>query len=98
MKTKITTLVLIALSIMSCNTGKKATSGTETNPDGIENTQWTMTALEGQDMSGMAQKDQPIHFTLNSKDNRVSGYSGCNTFMELIKLKLASKFHFHKWG
>ena len=98
MKMKITAVALIALTIMSCNTGKKATSGTVQNTDGVENTQWTMTTLEGQDLTGMSRNDQPIHFTLNSKDNKVSGYSGCNTFMGTYKIEAGNQISFSQMG
>lgn len=107
MKIKTTALALIALTIMGCNTGKKSNSeipeGDQDAPeimeisntsDGIENTKWIITALKGQDMSDREKNGQIIYFTLNSEDHRVSGYSGCNTFMGTYKLEEGNRISF----
>lgn len=96
MTIKTTTLALIALTIMSCNTSKKASSESsntsETNA--IENTKWVITTLQGQDIADPENDGRVIHFTLNSKDNRVNGYSGCNTFMGTYKLEEGNRISF----
>lgn len=107
MKIKSISLALIALTIMSCNTGKKANSdATDDNTEwsdksemkSIENTKWVLTTLEGQDMVGVDNQGQVIHFILNSEDNRVNGYSGCNTFMGTYTLEEGNRISFSKMG
>ena len=105
MKIKTTALALIALTIMSCNTGKKTNSDvsedmTETSgiSEGIENTKWIITTLEGQDISDYNNEGQVIYFTLNSEDNRVNGYAGCNTFMGTYKLEEGNRISFSQMG
>lgn len=103
MKIKIATLTLIAFTMMSCNTGKKTSSESSDNTDvsdaqAIENTKWIITTLEGQDMSDNENNGQVIHFTLNSEDNRISGFSGCNTFMGTYKLEKGNRISFSQMG
>lgn len=99
MKIKTTALALIGLTIMSCNTGKNATSGTKQSSEEIENTQWVITTLEGQNISSEAdQNNRDIYFTLNSEDHRVSGYSGCNTFMGTYTLEPGNRISFSQMG
>lgn len=95
------TLAIIALTIMSCNTGKKSNSdNSETTTDStnevasIENTKWVITTLEGKDTSGWEKDGQVIYFTLNPEGNRVNGYSGCNTFMGTYKIDQGNRISF----
>lgn len=96
MKIKLTTVALIALTIMSCNTSKQAGSAVNddnsklmenTENQSVEDVKWVISTLEGKDMSTINNHGKAIYFTLNSKDNRVNGYSGCNTFMGTYKLE-----------
>lgn len=96
MKIKLTTVALIALTIMGCNSSKQVGStATDDNSKLMENTKnqsvedvkWVISTLEGKDMSDIKNHGKAIYFTLNSKDNRVNGYSGCNTFMGTYKLE-----------
>ena len=107
MKFKIATIALIAFTIMSCNTGKKTNSeSSETNSENansmevqsIENTKWIITTLEGKDMSKKETNGQVVYFTLNSKDNRVNGFSGCNTFMGTYSLEEGNRISFSQMG
>lgn len=107
MNIKIATITFIALTVMSCNTGKGTTSeSSENNTEGantndvqsIENTKWIISTLEGQDMTDYQNTDQIIHFTLNSENNRVSGFSGCNTFMGTYKLEDGNRISFSQMG
>lgn len=95
------TLAIIALTIMSCNTGKKSNSdNSETTTDttnevaSIENTKWVITTLEGKDTSGWEKDGKVIYFTLNPEGNRVNGYSGCNTFMGTYKIDQGNRISF----
>lgn len=101
MKMKSITLAIIALTIMSCNTGKKSNSdNSETTTDttnevaSIENTKWVITTLEGKDTSGWEKDGKVIYFTLNPEGNRVNGYSGCNTFMGTYKIDQGNRISF----
>lgn len=96
MKIKLTTVALIALTIMGCNSSKQVGStATDDNSKLMENTKnqsvedvkWVISTLEGKDMSDIKNHGKAIYFTLNSKDNRVNGYSSCNTFMGTYKLE-----------
>lgn len=105
MNNKIATLTLIALTVMSCNTGKGIPSESSKNStystkdqQSVENTKWIISTLEGQDMTEHLNNDQIIHFTLNSATNRVSGFSGCNTFMGTYKQEGGNRISFSQMG
>lgn len=100
MTLKTTTLALIALTIMSCNTSKKASSASSNTSEAnaIENTKWVISTLEGQDITNPESNGRDIHFTLNSEDNRVNGYSGCNTFMGTYKIEQGNRISFSQMG
>ena len=107
MTIKTTALAIIALTIMSCNTGKKtnsgiteeaATSSNSSEASLIENTKWVITTLEGQDISAYTEEGKAIYFTLDSETNRVNGYSGCNTFMGTYKLEEGNRISFSQMG
>ncbi|TXD47207.1 META domain-containing protein [Polaribacter sp. IC073] len=97
MKTKIFLFSLLATTIMSCNLGKKTT--TETNSKNssekmsIENTKWILNSFEGENIQA---NGQAIYFSLDSKTNRISGNSGCNTFMGTYKLEENNSISFTK--
>lgn len=107
MKTKITTLAIVVLTLMSCNDTKKANaesindnpevtaeSTTISNTMSIENTKWVITKLEGADMSDRDANAQEIYFTLDAASNRVNGNSGCNTFMGTYTIEDGGRISF----
>ncbi|MEO5788874.1 MAG: META domain-containing protein [Gelidibacter sp.] len=100
MTLKTTTLALIAMTIISCNTSKKASSVSSkpSEATSLENTKWVISTLEGQDIANPESNGRDIHFTLNSEDNRVNGYSGCNTFMGTYKIEEGNRISFSQLG
>lgn len=103
MKVQIGILVL-ALSMVGCNATKNSqvsnqedanngTTVTELN-NAIENTNWILTTLEGHEVHPLENQEKEIHFTLNPDGNRVSGYSGCNTFMGTYTLEAGNRIKF----
>lgn len=103
MKVRIGILVL-ALSMVGCNATKNSQvsnqedtiNGTTTAKlnSAIENTNWTLTTLEGHEVHPLENQEKEIHFTLNPDGNRVSGYSGCNTFMGTYTLEAGNRIKF----
>jgi|GEM_PF-523591 len=61
----------------------------------LENSKWILNSWNGQDMTE-TEIDQNIFFTLNPVENRVNGFSGCNTFMGTYKRHEDSKISFSK--
>lgn len=103
MKIKITTVALIAMTIMGCNSGKQASTEVGNDPlensnseasENIENTKWVITTLEGENISGKQGNGQDIYFMLDSKNHRVTGYAGCNTIMGSYKLEAGNQISF----
>ena len=100
MTIKTTTFAIIAMTIMSCNTSKKASSDSSgtSEANAIENTKWVISTLEGQNIADPQSNGRDIHFTLNSEDNRLNGYSGCNTFMGTYKIEEGNRISFSQLG
>lgn len=111
MKTKITTLAIVALTMMSCNNSKKTNietssektespveNKTASHTTTIENTKWIITTLNGGDMSDRDANGQEIYFILDSKTNRISGNSGCNIFTGTYALNDDNQISFSKLG
>lgn len=97
---KIIQIALITLLIISCNASKNTPIATPpiTGIDSIENTKWIITTLEGQDVLDKEKSTQTIYFELNSEDNRISGFSGCNTFMGTYKIESGNRISFSQLG
>lgn len=110
MKVKIVKLAIIAIVLFCCDNKKKVTPETsveisKTTTEAviataknatIEGIQWTLTMLEGHEVHKLNETDQDIHFILNPNDNRVSGFSGCNTFMGTYILESGNRIKFSK--
>ncbi len=93
---------------MSCNDSKKSntedvdvntevTTNNETTLDNnvyIEDNKWVITKLEGDLIVDKQNNNQEIYFILDSKTNRISGNSGCNTFMGTYKLEEGNRISF----
>ena len=96
MKTKIFLFLLLSVTIISCSSGnkkdadKKELDKTETISEmddvSIENTKWIITKLDGGDMTDREVNGQEIFFTLDTATKRISGNSGCNTFIGTYEL------------
>jgi len=105
MKTKTTIILLTALTVLSCNSGKKTNSETSKADSekthsvqevSIENTKWTITTFEGKNMSDRDKNKQEIYFILDSETNRINGNSGCNTFMGTYTMEEGNRISFSK--
>ncbi len=105
MKSTLTILVM-ALMIMSCNSDKKSDSestdstlesakSTEvTEIISIEQKQWKLKTLEGKDIAIVENQEKDMYFTLDRNENRVVGFSGCNTFNGTYSLEKGNRIRF----
>lgn len=97
MKKKLATLAIITLTMISCGTTQKSNDQTkedQSQSTDITNTTWELVKLEGQDIDQSERKGQKIQFTLNSVDEKASGYSGCNTFNGAYTLEEGNRISF----
>ncbi len=114
MKTKITTLAIFLLTLVGCNQDKKSNAPvpskikvennqmelekSENELTTIENTKWVITKLEGRDMTDREKNGQIIYFILDSENNSISGFSGCNNFIGAYKLDDGNRIIFSQMG
>lgn len=77
MKKQLAALAILAITVVGCDSTKQTVASMDTN---INNTTWELTTLEGQNIDQSNTDGKKIHFNLNSTDQTISGYSGCNIF------------------
>lgn len=103
MNTKIFTLALIIMATISCNTTKKEKVKTEENSEqkqemisdnGIVEKYWKLKTLEGKDIEMAENQEKEIYFMLKTDENRVVGFSGCNTFNGTYTLEKGNRIRF----
>ncbi|MEO8932725.1 MAG: META domain-containing protein [Xanthomarina sp.] len=96
MKIKIAAICLIALTAIGCKTIEKPSTDmtTNNNTEGIFDVSWTLSELEGEALDNPMRNGKTIYFTLHSEDNRVSGFSGCNTFTGTYTIEEGNRISF----
>ena len=97
---KIIKIGLLALVVVSCNSAKDLNSSASNKVDSIAifNTKWVITSFEGRDWSTTNMKNQNVYFTLNPVDNRINGFSGCNSFMGNYAIQADNRISFSQLG
>jgi heat shock protein HslJ len=58
----------------------------ETSDLSIENTKWIISTLDNDVVKNEHKNSRTIHFILEAETNKVTGFSGCNTFMGSYKI------------
>ena len=101
MKLQFFTLALAAFSLYSC--GPTQNLNTMENPNtasnnGITESYWKLETLEGKTISTLQENEKEIGFTLNEKENRITGFAGCNNFFGTYKLEAGDRISFSSLG
>lgn len=103
MKKSILLMILIALSVVSCNTQKKIVA--DAVPDNnneivmdaeLTGTRWILSELEGKKIDQNIAQQRDIHFTLNSADNTLNGFFGCNVANGSFSLEEGNRIRFSR--
>jgi len=90
MKTKILLLIIISITITSCKSIKKDKNNT------ITEKHWKLKTLYGKEIKMDDRQKQEIFITLKTKDNRFTGFAGCNTINGEYILEEGNKIKFSK--
>lgn len=105
MKLKLIPIILLTISVVSCNTQKKIVTDADTKSDsemevqtGLMDTQWVLTELEGAKVDTDQAYDKTVRFTLNSEDNTMNGYFGCNSGFGSFSLEDGNRIRFSNIG
>lgn len=105
MKAQIITFALIAVTLMSCNTAEKQTTGptedskTELNQENeITEKYWKLKTLEGKDVTMADNQEREQFFTLKTNENIVTGFAGCNSITGTYKLEEGNRIRFSNVG
>lgn len=98
MKTQSTILALTAVTVMGCQTTKNnnmdGAGDNQTSSTTITEMTWELTQLEGAEVDQSDTDGKKIHFTLNSAENKVNGFTGCNTFFGNYTLENGNRIRF----
>ncbi|MEO5790288.1 META domain-containing protein, partial [Gelidibacter sp.] len=87
----------IVNGILSLNKAKKAPLAEfkkEANAPIVEK-YWKLKTLEGKEVKMSKNQQREIFFTLNSQDNRVTGFAGCNTISGAYTLEEGNRVRFN---
>ena len=90
-------VIVFALIAMGCSSSKKSNTGMDTDSKAsttITDQSWELIMFGGAEIDQSATSGQKIHFILNSANNRVSGYSGCNVFSGSYTLEEGHRIRF----
>ena len=101
MKLQLITFVLSAFVLSSCGSKKNANTMETSNPAFSQiptETFWQLETLEGKDLSDFKNNGREIGFTLHKEDNRISGFSGCNSFFGTYKFESGNRIRFSSLG
>ena len=91
MKLKLTVLTLLTLFVMSC----KSTEDKQTIV--ITEKHWKLKSLGGKQIKNNGE-NRDAYFTLSAQENRVNGFSGCNSFFGSYTLEEGNKIRFSNLG
>lgn len=92
MNTKLITLLLIAVTLTSCNTTKNAKEEMSETTTSIKDASWQLISLEREKVKPL-KSEKIIKLTFDGEKG-VNGFSGCNNFMGSYKLSENQKIEF----
>ncbi len=98
MKLHLITITLFTLALVSCGTATKKEMDQTNNEIGLSGTYWVLESFEGKKIDALGNTDREIGFKVDGENNRISGYSGCNTFMGDVSLKDGDQISFSSLG
>lgn len=100
MKTAILSIFIVLFALAACKPAQKipAVPVPPTPPQAYEmqETDWKLTELMGKPVVNNETMKTAIHLILKKEDNRVQGFSGCNTIMGSYELKDGNRIAFSK--
>ena len=92
MKTKITLLAVLILSIVGCNSAK--INAPKESPNGITEKYWKLKTLDGKAITMKDNQEREIFITLRTIENRVTGFAGCNSLSGEYILEEGNRIRF----
>ena len=101
MKLQFFTIALAAFTLFSCGTTQNNNpmeTPNVTDNKAITESYWKLEMLEGKTISTSQEMEREIGFTLNEKENRINGFSGCNSFFGTYKLEAGNRISFSSLG
>lgn len=94
-------MAVAIFSISSCSSGKNNNVPISNNlikeaitDDRIVEKYWKLKILDGQTIEMAENQEREMYFTLKADENRVTGFSGCNTFSGSYALDNVNRIRF----
>ena len=97
MKFQLFTIAFAALTLFSCGVNQNKSMSANSDQVEITNTKWVLETLEGQKVDAF-QNGKEISFTLDTEENRIHGFSGCNSFFGIYNLEEGNRIRFSALG
>ncbi|MEM0519616.1 MULTISPECIES: META domain-containing protein [Aequorivita] len=100
MKFQFLAIVLASFSLFSCGTTQNnamINTTESTSENTITETHWVLETLGGEKIDAF-KYGNPIGFKLNDKENRINGFSGCNSFFGNYSLEAGNRISFSSLG
>lgn len=97
MKLHLITLVLTAVTLYSCGNTKNGVLSTGATTNAITEGFWELETLEGVMIPKAKSGEQKVGFTFE-KDNRITGFGGCNRFFGTYQLEAEDRLNFSAIG
>lgn len=90
----------ISGNTLSLNKGKRAPLAVFTKSKMIDNPitekYWKLKTLEGKDVVMAENQEREIYFILKTNENRIQGFSGCNTFTGNYTIEKGNRIRFNQ--
>ena len=97
MKLQLITLVLTAVILSSCGNTRNGVLDTGATTNSITDGFWELETLEGVMIPKAKTGEQKVGFTFE-KDNRITGFGGCNRFFGTYQLEAEDRLNFSAIG
>lgn len=88
-------IFLILMLLSSCLSSKKNRKSQTTSADVLTNILWELSPADDDEIVSSANQNK-IHLMLNSSDNSITGFSGCNLFYGFYSLESENRINFSR--
>lgn len=86
-------IVLVLLFSTSCHSSKRVAKGQTDSPDLLTHIRWELSQTQKEKEVSSTNQNK-IHLLLNSTDNSITGFSGCNSFYGFYSVESESRISF----
>ncbi|HKL71697.1 MAG TPA: META domain-containing protein [Marinilabiliaceae bacterium] len=86
-------IILIVSLLSSCHSSKRTTKSQPVSSDRLTNIRWELSQHNEEEAASSTNQDR-VHLILNSSDNSITGFSGCNLFYGIYAMEGENRINF----